>query len=220
MQLCIWLQCFLNPRSRLTLSETWFWTKKNANTSFPHFTFMWMQLNSRNKPSTIIFQKEKKKVMLCGTCYLSPKLSLEAYAYCEARSLISCVPYLPVCCAVVHNSCFALLPYRHYSRYKYCMTCSAALTQPLSVWVQKLSISEAHISSRFHILSELRMQFFPSQSVLLPIFTACPLGAAEVWDLYQVLARPMLPYLKSWICSHLNWAKGNMNDMRTALLSN
>lgn len=33
--------------------------------------------------------------MLCRTCYLSPKLSLEAYAYCEAHSLISCVPYLP-----------------------------------------------------------------------------------------------------------------------------
>jgi len=131
------------------------------------------------------------------TCYVSPKLSLEAYAYCEVHGLISCVLYLPVCCAVVRNSCFALWPYRHRSRYKYCVTCSAALTQPLSVRVQKLSASEAFVSSHFHILAELWIQFFASESVLLLIFTACLPGAAEAWDLYQALVRPVLPYLKS-----------------------
>lgn len=45
---------------RLTLQETWFWTKINMNASFFHFTFMWMQLNCRNKASTVIFQEGKK----------------------------------------------------------------------------------------------------------------------------------------------------------------
>lgn len=61
-------------------------------------------------------------------------------------------------------------------------------------------LSVEAVSVSFPYFSRSEDAVTSSESVLLPVFTV----AAEVWDPPHVLARLLLPYLKSWIYSFLS----------------